>query len=138
MYIASRGVYTLAVDIDMEILTDARRNIEVNGYDGLIDLILYDGMPPIRCLDGIVIAMNPPYLPGSRLLEDDAAYIAGPYGTEVLEGVLDALRGCRGWRLLTIVSSLTRVSRLGGIMGYEKIDELDLGGEMLYVLMFSR
>ncbi len=138
LLLAREGRYVIAIDVLEDAVKAAQANSELNGLDGYVDLVLGDGLEMLRCIDELGIAMNPPYLPGDRLFEGDEQFISGPMGVELLEKVLKRLENCRGWVLLTIVSSLSNyedlIRRWGGI----KIDSLPLEGEELYLIVFRR
>lgn len=143
--LASRnGGYVIAVDISIEALYDAYRNVCENGVEQNIDLILGDALEPIRSdIEGAIVISNPPYLPGFQDLEEDHIYLGGAQGVEVASKIAEWIsdsHGKKGYIILSSYSNLQLFKEILENLGlkYEVIDEIVLDGETLYLYKIEK
>ena len=138
LWIASKGIYVVGIDIRWESLLDAFNNALDNSLHGYIDFILCDTLEALRMgIYGLKIVSNPPYLPGSISNDYDYQYVAGSEGTEVIEEILRYVAKYNN-EFYFIASSYTNLKKLASIsknmnLYMEKLDELVLNGEKLFL-----
>jgi len=112
VYLARRGHYVIAVDVNPCALTCCARTAHSQNLDALIDVVQCFSAMCIRssCID--IAVFNPPYLPCS---DDstwlDVAVCGGEEGVDALKAFInDALVACR--RRCTIVFVLSSLQNL--------------------------
>lgn len=142
--VAKKGGYVIAIDISIEALYDAYRNICDNGVDQNIDLILGDALEAIRPnIEAATVVSNPPYLPGLHEMEEDHIFIGGPLGIELASRIalwISNSKGNKGYIILSSYSSLRIFEEIVKNLGlrYEVIDKVFLDGECLYLYKIEK
>jgi len=137
-------VYTVAIDISIDTLYDAYKNICRNNVDKNMDIILGDALESIRHeIDGVVVISNPPYLPGIHNLKDDHLYISGSQGIEVASKIAWWISKCPGGTGYIILSSYSNLELFRKILEnlglrYEIVDKMVLNGETLFLYKIEK
>jgi len=119
LYLAMRGFYTIATDINPCALERCLENARMHRVDALIDVVQCSSASCIRskCID--VVAFNPPYIPcRDRDSWLDVAVCGGFEGIEVLKLFLsDAFRVCRSaCTVVFTLSSLQSLERIASLL----------------------
>ena len=137
-------VYTVAIDISIDALYDAYRNIYSNEVDQNIDIVLGDALESIRHdIDGAVVISNPPYLPGIHDLDDDYIFLGGSQGIEVASKIARWISECLGGTGYIILSSYSNLKLFREILEnlglrHEIIDRIVLNGETLFLYKIEK
>ncbi|PCN49979.1 hypothetical protein B6U99_06820, partial [Candidatus Geothermarchaeota archaeon ex4572_27] len=87
-YLASRGLYVVASDVDPRAARCAWMNAKLNGLRHMVDVVLCDLASAFKRGAFMLVASNPPYLP---VEEPILAWSGGPGGVEVARRIVREL-----------------------------------------------
>ncbi len=139
-----KGCYTIGIDVSIEALYDAYKNVGVNKVGDNVDLILSDALEAIRPnIEDAVVISNPPYLPGIHDLEEDHIFLGGVDGVEIASKIANWISTSPGKKGYIILSSYSNLQRFEDILvnlglDYEVIDRICLGGETIFLYKIER
>jgi len=140
---ASKGVYSVGIDVSYSSALSGLNNSFTNNLDGYVDYVNGDALDSLRLdLMNLIIVSNPPYLPGEFKDEEDRMYIGGIEGVELITRLLEYFIHSKAKNLFIVMSSYTKIGkvldRFNDKLCFRLIDQIRLNSEILYLYEIMR